>query len=122
MIRRRLLGWVMNAILVLSVISFSPYVSQPKSFSKEPTRTELKHTSRASDEKSVHFGVNHDGPGHFVFSDQTKNFYSRLCQFELQIEVKFKGTLGNCAIDDKQFLIHYFTYNSEASATDDSRG
>lgn len=120
MMRKRLLGWVMNAILVLSVISFSAHVSQPKSISNEPARTELKHASRTNLENTFRFGV-HYGQAKIEFTHPSTNLYSCLHQYERLIAVKFKSNFADPPIEDKKFLIHYFTYNSESDA-DDMRG
>jgi len=121
-IKRGLLTWLMNATLVLSVIAFSGHVSQSKSSSFEPARTELKQNTSANDERTVRFKVIHDASSHPAFFDQVKSFDRCRCQYERKIEVKLKGNVGNCTIKDQPFLIHYFTYNSEVSDSDRSRG
>ena len=120
-IRRRLLGWAMNAILVLSVISFSAHVSQPKSFSNEPTRTELRQTNWTAVGRTVRFTNIHDNSGHSFF-DQPKNFSASVFQYECRINIKVKSRLGKVTTNDKQFLIHYFIYNSEESGSEPARG
>jgi hypothetical protein len=120
-IRRQFLRWVMNATLVLSVFSFSGHVSQPKSFSNEPTRTELRQTKWTAYERTVRFANTHDASSHSFF-DQSKNFVSSLFQCERQIEIKLKGNSGRCTTHDKQFLLHFFTYNSEESGPAPARG
>jgi hypothetical protein len=121
-IKRGLLRWLMNATLVLSVIAFSGHVSQSKSSSFEPARTELKQNTSANDERTARFKVIHDASNHLAFFDQVKNFNCCLCQYERQIAVKLKGNLGTCTIKDQLFLILYYTYNSEVSDTDSPRG
>ena len=120
-IRRRLLKWFINAALVLSVITFSGHVSQSKSASFGPARTELKQNLKANSERTVRFKTIRDVSSHFVFFDQVMNFHCCLSQYEHHIDVKLKGN-GTATIDDRQFLIHYFTYNSEVSDTDRPRG
>jgi hypothetical protein len=117
-----LLRWLMNATLVLSVIAFSGHVSQSKSPSFEPARTELKQNTSANDKKTARFTVTHEASIHLAFFDQVKNFYCCLYQYERQIGVKLKGNVGTCTIKDQSFLIHYFTYDSEVSDTDRPRG
>ncbi|HEX6889049.1 MAG TPA: hypothetical protein VF141_00095 [Chryseolinea sp.] len=112
----------MNATLVLSVISFSGHVSAPKSFSSESTRTELKQTRWIARERTVRFTTIHDVCGHSKFFDQPGDFcYSRF-QYEREIAVTLKVNLRSYTIDNKQFLIHFFNYNSEASVINALRG
>lgn len=108
--------------MVLSVIAFSGHVSQSKSPSFEPARTELKQNTGANDERTVRFKAIHDASSQFVFFDQAKSFHCSLCQYEVQIEVKLKGNSGASTNKDQPFLIHYFTDNSEVSDEDKPRG
>ena len=120
--QRGLLKWLMNATLVLSVLAFSGQVSQSKSPSFEPTRTELKQNSGANYERTVRFRTIQDFPSHVTLFDQIENFHCCRCQYHRQTEVKLKSNIGTWTINDTQFLIHYFTYNSEESDTDTPRG
>src|SRR5688572_152110 len=121
-IRRGLLTWLMNATLVLSVLAFSGHVSPSKSSSFEPARTEVKQNNRASTERIVRFNVIHNASSHFALFDQIENFHCCRCQYQRQTEVKLKSNVGTWTINNAQFLIHYFTYNSEESDTDGPRG
>ena len=120
-IQQRLLTWLMNATLVLSVLAFSGHVSPSKSSSFEPARTELKQNSRVGTERIVRFKTIYNSPNHFALSDHIENFHCR-CQYQRQTEVKLKSNVGHWTIDNTQFLSHYFTYNSEESDTDRVRG
>ena len=121
-IKRGLLRWLMNATLVLSVIAFSGHVSQSKSPSFEPARTELKRNTSANDQRTVRFKVTHYVSSQLAFFDQLKNFDCCLYQYENQIKVKLKGNVGTCTIKDQGFLTHFFTYNSEVPDADRPRG
>jgi hypothetical protein len=121
-IRTLLVRWIMNAILVLSVISFSGHVSTPKSFSSESTRTEVKQTRWAASERTARFTNIHDVSSHYKVFDQAGDFCSSLFQYERQIDVKLKSNVRSCTSGDKQFLIHFFNYSSEKSVTDAPRG
>ena len=121
-IKRGLLTWLMNATLVLSVIAFSGHVSQSKSPSFEPARLELKQNTSSNHERTVQFKIIHVVSNHLAFFDQAKSFHFCLCQYERQIEVNLKSNVGTCTIKDQSFVLHYFTYNSEMSDTDRSRG
>ena|SRR5688572_27837978 len=121
-IQQRLLTWLMNATLVLSVLAFSGHVSTSKSSSFEPARTELRQNSRANTERIVRFETIHNSASHFALFDQIENFHCCRCQYQHQTEVKLKSNLGHWIINNTQFLIHYFTYNSEESDTDRARG
>ena len=121
-IQMTLQKWLMNATLVLSVLAFSGHVSPSKSYAFEPARTELKQNNRVSTQRIVRFKVIRDASSQFVFFDQVKNFQCCRSQYDRQIEGKLKGNKRTYSSKDQQFLIHYFTYNSEESGTDGPRG
>ena len=127
-IKKGLLKWLMKATLVFGLITFSGHISDFKSYNSEPTKTELRETSKTNFKRTVCFKKISDGLS-CLFSQtsnsQTDNFTSCLVQYETNIKVKLKRNiqeLPTITNQDKHFLICYPSDNSEEFETDRSRG
>lgn len=123
-----LLKWLMKATLVFGLITYSGHISDFKSCNSEPTKTELRETSKTISKRTVCFKKICDGLSCFfsqTSSGQTTNFTYCLSQHESNIKVKIKSNIQELATitnQDENFLIFYSNDNSEESETDRLRG
>lgn len=107
-----LLRWLLTAVLVLGLISFSGSVSESASAGIERTKTELRATSSVNRAKAVDFQNVRSGLIHpfWQISGQTTDFSSYLIEFESNIRAKAKSSLKvftTVKLQVRRFLKYY---------------
>lgn len=124
-INKATLKWLMHAILVFGLITFSGHYSPSKSCGFEPTRTELTQRQAASPNHTVGFKTIEKGSTRSTFFHNSVDHYFNACHYELKAVVKFKSLRSNLTVNkenERQFLIYFYTRSSDVPDNHIQRG
>lgn len=126
-IRDGLLRWLLAAILVLGLISFSGSASEPGAVGLDRTRTELRSPGLLNRAKTVPFNNFCADPVDPLLrlSGETRDFTSYLFEFGSNITIQLKRcvkVLTTIKLQTKRFVKFYSNANSGDSDGERTRG
>ena len=124
--RQLFLSWLIKTILVIGLFSFSGPPAEYKTQNNEPTKTELNEKRKFNSKRTVNFKKHSHACNNCIVNPKSRNdkFALFLCYHENGVAVKLKNNLElfQTRERNKDFLMFYFTDNSEDSHINQIRG